>query len=311
MLRGQYAHALGSYSEATFHFIEAGKLTQSKSMQAMCQVYAAVSYICIGGPESSAEALDLIGPVYQMMDSFVGVREKTSALFAYGFLLMRQQNLQEARSGTSCKGSCSGTFPVPFVRDLCSCVVLPWSLCVFPWTQCFGQDPAAGGAPRMHVEVMITKTTMTIETTWAETLATARATQDLALIPSLYQELGEKGNEMENLEYQNKKVEDLQKRLNDARSSIHHIELIDKVRTEVHQLHEHDIKRAMAGPSMRVNLDIPESVGLSSPDTCFIIKTRGFRHWKTWKAKKCSSPLAICSIYGTVPFFTFFSSRFV
>ena len=43
------------------------------------------------------QALDLIGPVYQMMDSFVGVREKTSALFAYGFLLMRQQNLQEAR----------------------------------------------------------------------------------------------------------------------------------------------------------------------------------------------------------------------
>ncbi|KAL8094182.1 hypothetical protein AgCh_035885 [Apium graveolens] len=44
-----------------------------------------------------AQALDLIGPVYSMVDSFVGVREKTSVLFAYGFLLMKQQNLQEAR----------------------------------------------------------------------------------------------------------------------------------------------------------------------------------------------------------------------
>lgn len=43
------------------------------------------------------QALDLIGPVYRMMDSFVGVREKTSALFAYGLLLMKQQDLQEAR----------------------------------------------------------------------------------------------------------------------------------------------------------------------------------------------------------------------
>lgn len=43
------------------------------------------------------QALDLIGPVYRMMDSFVGVREKTTALFAYGLLLMKQQDLQEAR----------------------------------------------------------------------------------------------------------------------------------------------------------------------------------------------------------------------
>lgn len=43
------------------------------------------------------QALELIGPVYKVIDSFVGVREKTAALFAYGFLLMRQENLQEAR----------------------------------------------------------------------------------------------------------------------------------------------------------------------------------------------------------------------
>jgi len=43
------------------------------------------------------QALDLIGPVYEVMDSFVGVREKTGVLFAYGLLLMKQQDLQEAR----------------------------------------------------------------------------------------------------------------------------------------------------------------------------------------------------------------------
>ena len=58
----------------------------------------------------------------------------------------------------------------------------------------------------------------------------------LLFCAALYQELGEKGNEMENLEYQNKKVEDLQKRLNDARSSIHHIELVRGKIVLVHTL---------------------------------------------------------------------------
>lgn len=43
---------------------------------------------------------------------------------------------------------------------------------------------------------------------------------------ALYQELGERGNEMENSEYQRRKADDLQKRLVDAHSSIHHIELV-------------------------------------------------------------------------------------
>lgn len=48
----------------------------------------------------------------------------------------------------------------------------------------------------------------------------------ICLCIALYQELGEKGNEMENAEYQSKKADDLQKRLADAHSSIHHIELV-------------------------------------------------------------------------------------
>lgn len=46
------------------------------------------------------------------------------------------------------------------------------------------------------------------------------------VLAALYHELDERGNEMENVEYQRKKVDDLQKRLADAHSSIHHIELV-------------------------------------------------------------------------------------
>lgn len=48
----------------------------------------------------------------------------------------------------------------------------------------------------------------------------------LCCLVALYQELGERGNEMENSEYQRRKADDLQKRLVDAHSSIHHIELV-------------------------------------------------------------------------------------
>ncbi|KAL8172072.1 hypothetical protein V2J09_023876 [Rumex salicifolius] len=131
MLRGQYAHSTGCFHEATFHYIEAAKLTDSKSLQAMCQVYTAISYICIGDSESSTQA-------------------------------------------------------------------------------------------------------------------------------TLYEEVGERGNAMENADFQNKKVEDLHKKLAEAHSSIHHLELIDKVKIEVPQLRELDTKRSPMG----VSFDIPESIGL-------------------------------------------------
>lgn len=46
---------------------------------------------------ATTQAVDLIGPVLGVVDSFVGMREKAITLYTYGFLLMRQENLQEAR----------------------------------------------------------------------------------------------------------------------------------------------------------------------------------------------------------------------
>ncbi|KAL0436632.1 UNVERIFIED_CONTAM: Sister chromatid cohesion protein SCC4 [Sesamum radiatum] len=87
----------------------------------------------------------------------------------------------------------------------------------------------------------------------------------LSNLTALYQQSGEKGSEMENLEYQRRKIEDLQQRLATARSSVHHNELIEKVKLQVQQLNEQDMKRAIAGPSKSIDLDIPESVGLLTP----------------------------------------------
>ncbi|XP_058075251.1 sister chromatid cohesion protein SCC4 isoform X1 [Magnolia sinica] len=247
MLRGQYAHSLGCFNEGAFHFIEAAKLTESKSMQAMCQVYAAVSYICIGDVESSSRALDLIGPVYRIMDSFVGVREKTSVLFAYGLLLMKQHNLQEARIRLA-----TG---LRITHQHLGNIQLVSQYLTILGTLALALHDTGQAREILKSSLTLAKTLYDIPTQiWV-----------LSVLTALYQELGERGNEMENLEYERKKADDLQKRLSDARSSIHHLELIDKSRIQVKQLHELDIKRAVAGPSTKVNLDIPESVGLSTP----------------------------------------------
>ncbi|KAI3461746.1 hypothetical protein Pfo_018409 [Paulownia fortunei] len=247
MLSGQYAHTVGCYGEAAFHFLEASKLTQSKSMQAMSHIYAAVSYICIGDAESSAKAVDLIGPVLGVIDSFVGVREKTSALYTYGFLLMRQQNLQEARirlaSGLQTTHTYLGNLQL-----------------VSQYLTVLGNLALALHDTGQAREILRSALTL------AKKLYDI-PTQNWVLsnLTALYQQSGEKGSEMENLEYQRRKVEDLQQRLAIARSSVHHNELIDKVKLQVHQLNEHDMKRAIAGPSKSVDLDIPESVGLLTP----------------------------------------------
>lgn len=40
---------------------------------------------------------------------------------------------------------------------------------------------------------------------------------------------------------------------------------IDKVKFQVNQFQELDVKRAVGDPSMIVDLDIPESIGFSTP----------------------------------------------
>ncbi|QCE01098.1 MAternally affected uncoordination [Vigna unguiculata] len=246
MLRGQYAHSVGCYNEAVFHYIEAVKLTDSKSMQAMCQVYAAVSYICIGDAESSSQALDLIGPVYGVMDSFVGVREKTGVLFAYGLLLMKQQDLQEARNRLARGLQLTHTY-LGNLQLVSQYLTILGSLAL-------ALRDTVQAREILRSSLTLAKKLYDIPTQiWV-----------LSVLTALYKELGERGNEMENVEYQAKKTEDLQRRLADAHASIYHIEIIDKIRLQVHQLNDLDIKRAMAGPALGINLDIPESIGLSA-----------------------------------------------
>ncbi|XP_004490740.1 sister chromatid cohesion protein SCC4 isoform X2 [Cicer arietinum] len=247
MLRGQYAHSVGCYNEASFHYIEAVKLTESKSMQAMCQVYAAVSYTCIGDAESTSQALDLIGPVYEVMDSFVGVREKTGVLFVYGLLLMKQQDIQEARNRLARGVQLTHTY-LGNLQLISQYLTTLGSL-----------------ALAMHDTVQAREILKSSLTLAKKLYDIPTQVWVLSVLTALYQELGETGNEMQNVEFQTKRSEDLQKRLADAQASIYHIEIIDKVRFEVQRLHEFDIKRAMAGPTVEVNLDIPESIGLSAP----------------------------------------------
>lgn len=246
MLRGQYAHSIGCFDEAAFHFVEAAKLTESKSVQAMCQVYAAVSYICIGDAESISRALDLIGPVYRMMDSFIGVREKTSVLFGYGLLLMKQNNLQDARirlaSGLQITHSFLGNLQL-----------------VSQYLTVLGSLALALHDTVQAREILRSALTLAKKLNDVPTQIWV-----LSVMSELYQELGERGNEMENTEYQRKKIDDLYKRLGDAFSSIYHVELINKEKIEVQQLHESDSKRAIASSSMAVDLDIPESIGLTA-----------------------------------------------
>ncbi|KAH6836865.1 Tetratricopeptide repeat superfamily protein [Perilla frutescens var. hirtella] len=247
MLRGQYAHSVGYYGEAAFHFLEASKLTQSKSLQAMSHIYAAVSFICIGDAESSSKAVDLIGPVLGVIDSFVGVREKTTALYTYGFLLMRQQNLQEARIRLASGLQTTHTY-------LGNLQLVSQYLTVLGNLALSLHDTGQAREILRSALTLARKLNDIPTQNWV-----------LSNMTALYQQTGERGSEMENVAYQRRKAEDLQQRLTAARSTVHHNELIAKVKLQVHQLNEHDMKRAIAGPSKTVDLDIPESVGLLAP----------------------------------------------
>lgn len=246
MLRGQYAHSVGCFHEAAFHYLEATKLTESKSMQSMCQVYAAVSFICIGDAESSSQALDLVGPIYKIMDSFVGVREKTCIVFAYGLLLMRQHNLQEARvrlaSGLKIAHQQLGN-----IQLVSQYLTILGSLAL----QLHDTEQAR---EILKSSLTLAKTLYDVPTQiWV-----------LSVLTDLYKELGETENEMENSEYERKKEDDLQRRFTEALSRTRHLELVEKSRIKVQSHHGVDIRRATGTPA-NTDLEIPESVGLKAP----------------------------------------------
>lgn len=248
MLRGQYAHSVGCFDEAAFHFLEALKLTENKSMQSMCQVYAAVSYICKGDAESSSEALELIGPAYRTMDSFVGVREKTCIIFVYGLLLMRQHNPQEARVRLA-----SG---LRIAHQQLGNIQLVSQYLTILGTLALQLHDTGQAREILKSSLTLAKTLYDIPTQiWI-----------LSVFTELYRELEEKENEMENSEYGSKKEIDLQRRLAEARSRAYHQELVEKVRIEVEPLDDLFQKHNdMSGLPVNDDLDIPESVGLSTP----------------------------------------------
>ncbi|XP_044966234.1 sister chromatid cohesion protein SCC4 [Hordeum vulgare subsp. vulgare] len=248
MLRGQYAHSVGCFDEAAFHFLEALKLTENKSMQSMCQVYAAVSYICKGDAESSSEALELIGPAYRTMDSFVGVREKTCIIFVYGLLLMRQHNPQEARVRLA-----SG---LRIAHQQLGNIQLVSQYLTILGTLALQLHDTGQAREILKSSLTLAKTLYDIPTQiWI-----------LSVFTELYRELEEKENEMENSEYVSKKEIELQRRLAEARSRACHQELVEKVRIEAEPLHDLFQKHNdMSGLPVNDDLDIPESVGLSTP----------------------------------------------
>ncbi|TVU13731.1 hypothetical protein EJB05_37155, partial [Eragrostis curvula] len=248
MLRGQYAHSVGCFDEAAFHFLEAMKLTDSKSMQSMCQVYAAVSYICKGDAESSSQALELVGPAYRTMDSFVGVREKTCIIFVYGLLLMRQQNPQEARNRLA-----SG---LRIAHQQLGNIQLVSQYLTILGTLALQLHDAGQAREILKSALTLAKTLYDVPTQmWI-----------LSVFTELYREVEERGNEIENSEYEKKKEYDLRRRLAEAHSHAFHQELVDKSRIQIQPLHTlSNMQLEMAGPTANANFDIPESVGLYAP----------------------------------------------
>ncbi|KAK3145050.1 hypothetical protein QOZ80_4AG0322090 [Eleusine coracana subsp. coracana] len=248
ILRGQYAHSVGCFDEAAFHFLEAMKLTDSKSIQSMCQVYAAVSFLCKGDAESSSQALELVGPAYRTMDTFVGVREKTCIVFVYGLLLMRQHNPQEARNRLA-----SG---LRIAHQQLGNIQLVSQYLTILGTLALQLHDAGQAREILKSSLTLAKTLYDIPTQmWI-----------LSVFTELYREVEEKGNEMENAEYEKKKEDDLRRRLNEAHSHAFHQELVEKSRIKIQSLHNFsNMQPEMTGPAANADLDIPESVGLYAP----------------------------------------------
>ncbi|KAL2632427.1 hypothetical protein R1flu_017113 [Riccia fluitans] len=204
-LLGHYAHTMGCYQEAVFHFGEAFKMTGSKGMQAMSQISAALSYICVG---DLSQALDLIAPVYKDMDSYVGVREKTSVLFVSGLLQMKQNNLQEARTRLA-------TGLTITHKQLGNHQLLSQYLTVLGSMATTMRDTAQARD--------ILKSSFTLAKALHDLPAQLGVLSELTV---LFRELGETSKQHENAEYESRKREELRRCIGAARDSEHHLRLI-------------------------------------------------------------------------------------
>ncbi|KAJ7563492.1 hypothetical protein O6H91_03G112700 [Diphasiastrum complanatum] len=200
MLLGHYAHAVGCFQEAALHFLQAAKITENNGFRSMCQVYAGISFICLGDADSASQALDLIGPIYRERDS-IGVREKTVVLFASGLLQMKQHNLQEARthlaSGLRLTHKQLGNHQLvsQYLTVLGSLALAMHD---------FGQARE------------ILKSSLTL----------SKALHDIPSQIPLYHEVGETSKEVENSQYETRKGEELRKLIDTAHKSNHHLTLL-------------------------------------------------------------------------------------
>ncbi|XP_024528762.1 sister chromatid cohesion protein SCC4 [Selaginella moellendorffii] len=208
MLLGHYAHSVGCFQEGALHFIEAAKLTESKALKALCHVYSAISLICLGDADSCSQALDLIGPVYRSMDSFIGVREKTLVLFASGLLQMKQHNPQEAR--TRLANGLKLTHKQLGNHQLVS-----------QYLTVLGSLALAIHDTSQALDIL--KSSFTL----------AKALHDvsgqigvLTELTALYRELGEGAKLQENFQFEERKVEELARHIQTAVSSSHHMYLL-------------------------------------------------------------------------------------
>ncbi|MCO5550423.1 hypothetical protein L7F22_003909 [Adiantum nelumboides] len=208
MLLGHYAHSLGCFNEAALHFQEAARLTESKGMQAMCQIYAAISYICIGDADSSSLALDLIGPIYRGVDSYVGLREKTGVWFTAGLLQMKQHNLQEARTRLS-----NG---LTITHKQWGNIQLVSQYLMVLGSSALALHDTGQAQDILRSSLTLAKTLHDIPTQIGV----------LSELTALYRELGDSSKELENFDYEARKGEDLRNRIKAAEVSEHHHSLL-------------------------------------------------------------------------------------
>lgn len=208
VLLGHYAHSLGYFHESALHFIQASKLTDNQGLRAMCQVNAAISYICLDDQDSSSHALDLIAPVYRNMDSYLGVREKTLVLFASGVLQKKQQNLQEARTrlATGLKITHKQLGNHQLVSQYLT-VLGSLAIAMHDTTQ--ARD--------------ILKSSFTLAKSLHDIPTQVTVLSELR---DMFRDSGESGKEAEHAEAEGKKFEDLRRRIAEAQATPYHVPLL-------------------------------------------------------------------------------------